>query len=153
MKDVLLSVEPFQEINCHKKRLDGDKRKSSRGMWKKSNTDLWTGALWWKSPMLWNVTSNKEAVHALQFPCQLPTDWEAKGTQISGQEVHSQWNRLTHISQRANDFLSPRTWPEISNFTNPNQTLRGLLINNACVFPLILNRQSGPILIQIKVVL
>lgn len=37
------SVDPFKEINCHKKWLDGDKRKSNRGMREKSNTDSWTG--------------------------------------------------------------------------------------------------------------
>ena len=45
MKDGPPSVEPFKEINCHKKWLDGDKRKSNRGMREKSNTGSWTGGL------------------------------------------------------------------------------------------------------------
>ena len=45
MKDGPPSVEPFTEINCHKKWLDGDKRKSNRGMREKSNTGSWTGGL------------------------------------------------------------------------------------------------------------
>lgn len=45
MKDGPPSVEPFTQINCHKKQLDGDKRKSSRGMREKSNRDSRTGGL------------------------------------------------------------------------------------------------------------
>ncbi len=45
MKDGSAPVEPFKHINCHKKWLDGDKRKSNRGMKEKSNIDSWTGGL------------------------------------------------------------------------------------------------------------
>lgn len=45
MKDGPLSVEPFKEINCSKKWLDGDKRKSNGGMREKSNSDSQTGGL------------------------------------------------------------------------------------------------------------
>ena len=53
------SVEPLEEINCHKKWLDGDKRKSKRDRREKSNTDSWTGD---------EDARSIETVPAQQFP-------------------------------------------------------------------------------------